>query len=126
MSKLEPLCCPHLVEQWRLNNKNTHRERRLRVLPIGVASDLSNPQSLTQTALTRGRIWLRAFGPAMLFGCTPLTCGITALDPGYFRGCWFDQALSSCIRRFCSCILPATEIVGYALPDNGNKFLLLK
>jgi len=33
---------------------------------------LSNPQSLTYTAAARGPIWLCAFGPAVLFGCTPL------------------------------------------------------
>jgi len=34
-----------------------------------VVSELSNPQSLTHAA---GTIWLCAFGPAMLHGCTPL------------------------------------------------------
>jgi len=37
----------------------------------------------------------------------PLSYGITAHYPGYFYGCRFDQALSSCIRRFCSCIFQA-------------------
>jgi len=27
----------------------------------------------------------------------------------YFHGCWFDHALSSCIRRFCSCIFPSNR-----------------
>jgi len=42
-----------------------------------VASELSNPQSLTHAAVARGPVWLRAFGPAVLHGCTPLDDGIT-------------------------------------------------
>jgi len=66
------------------------------------ASDLSNPQSLTHAAAAHGPIKLCGFGPAVLLGCTPLSCGITAHYPGYFHSCWFDQVLSWCIMRFCS------------------------
>jgi len=38
-------------------------------------------------------LWLCAFGPAVLFGCTPLSCGIIAHYPGYFLAAGFDQAL---------------------------------
>jgi len=33
---------------------------------------VSNTQSLTHATVTRGPIWLCAFGPAVLHGCTPL------------------------------------------------------
>jgi len=35
---------------------------------LWVASELSNPQSLTHAALARGPFWLYAFGPAVLHG----------------------------------------------------------
>jgi len=38
-----------------------------------VASELSNPQTLTHAAVARGPILLCAFGPVVLHGCTPLT-----------------------------------------------------
>jgi len=37
-----------------------------------VANELSNPQSLTHSVVACGPIWLCAFGPAVLHGCTPL------------------------------------------------------
>jgi len=39
---------------------------------LWVTSELSNPHSLTHTAVTCGPIWLGALGPAVLHGCTPL------------------------------------------------------
>jgi len=36
------------------------------------ACELSNPQSLTHAAVVCWPIWLCAFGPAVLHGCTPL------------------------------------------------------
>jgi len=36
-----------------------------------MASALSNPMNLTHAAVGRGPIWLCAFGPAVLHGCTP-------------------------------------------------------
>jgi len=36
-----------------------------------VASALSNPLNLTHAAVGRGPIWLCAFGPEVLHGCTP-------------------------------------------------------
>jgi len=37
-----------------------------------VANELSVPQSLAHAAVACGPIWLRAFGLAVLHGCTPL------------------------------------------------------
>jgi len=37
-----------------------------------VASELSSAQSLTHAAVARGPIWLCAFGPEVLHGCTLL------------------------------------------------------
>jgi len=116
--RAQPHFCRHLnrcaVYTSRNNGdfiKQTHRERRLKGIANlqWVASNLSNTQSLTHAAVARGPIWLCAFGPAVLLGCTPLSYGITAHYPGYFYGCWFDQALSCCIRRFCSCIFPSNR-----------------
>jgi len=39
-----------------------------------VASELSNPQqTLTYTTVAHGPMWLCAFGPAVLYGCTSLS-----------------------------------------------------
>jgi len=37
-----------------------------------VGSKLSNPQSLTHSAVARESVWLCVFGPVVLHGCTPL------------------------------------------------------
>jgi len=37
-----------------------------------VAIQLSTPQNLTHEAGASGPIWLCAFGPVVLYGCTPL------------------------------------------------------
>jgi len=114
----QPQFCLHLnccaVHTSRNNGdliKQTHRERRLRVLPIfsGRPAIFLSPQSLTHTAVVRGRIWLCAFGPAALLGSTPLSYGITTHYLGDFHGCWFDQTFSCCLRRFCSCIFPSNR-----------------
>ena len=70
---------------------------------------MPNLQSLTHETVAHGPIWLCAFGLTVLHGCTPLSCGITAHHPGYIHGCWFDQALFCCIKRFCSCIFPSNR-----------------
>ena len=110
LCELEPLCCPHLVEQWRFDQTNTWRTQVEGIANLQwAASDLSNPQSLTHAAVTCGPIWLCVFHPAVLHGSTPLSCGIATHYPGYFHGCWFDQALSCCVRRYCSCIFPSNN-----------------
>jgi len=37
------------------------------------------------------------------------TASLHIILAGYFHGCWFDHALSRCIRRFCSCIFPSNR-----------------
>jgi len=98
------------VEQCRFNQTNTQRTQVKGIANLQwTASDLSNQQSLTHTAVARGPIWLCAFGPAVLLGCTPLSYDIFTHYPGYFHSCWFDQALSCCTRRFCFCIFPSNR-----------------
>jgi len=46
-----------------------------------MASELSNPQSLTLTAVARGPIWLCTFGSAVLHGCTVHTRGVDLCSP---------------------------------------------
>jgi len=106
------------VEQWRFNQTNTQKTQVNGITNLHwAANELSNPQNLTHTAVARGPTCLCAFGPAVLLGCTPLSCGITAQYPGYFHRCWFDQALSCSIRRFGSCIFPSNKKeTGTALP----------
>ena len=83
------------MEQWRFNQTNTQRTQVKDIADLQqAASDLSNPQSLTQTAVAHEPICLCVFGPAVMLGCTPLSCGITAHYSGYFHVYWFDQALS--------------------------------
>jgi len=48
--------------------------------------------------------------PAVLFGCTLLSCGIITHHPGDFHRCMFDQALSCCMRRYCFCIFPSNRL----------------
>jgi len=44
-----------------------------------MASELFKPQSLAHASVARGPIWLHAFDPAVLYGCTPLTNAIPCL-----------------------------------------------
>ena len=98
------------MEQWRFNQTNTQRRQVKGIADLQqAASELSNPQSLTHTAVAHEPICLCVFGPAVMLGCTPLSCGITAHDSGYFHGCWFDKVLSCCKRHFCSCIFPSNR-----------------
>jgi len=83
------------MEQWRFNQTITQRTQVNGIADLQqAASDLSNPQSLTHTAVAHGPICLCVFGPAVLLGYTPLSCGITVHYSGYIHGCWFYQALS--------------------------------
>jgi len=84
-----------------------------------VASDLPNPQNLTHAAVTRGPIWLYAFGPAVLLGCTPLArqCCLVALPwPG--SAAWLHSpgpaVLLGCIPLARQCCLVAYPWPGSA------------
>ena len=91
----QPQFCLHLnrcaVHTSRNNSDLIKHTQRTQVKGIAnlqwAASDFSNRQSLTHTAVVRGVIWLCAFGLAVMLGSTPLSCGITAHYPGYFQGC---------------------------------------
>jgi len=63
-----------------------------------LASDLSNPQSLTHAAVARGPIWSRAFGPAMLHGCTPLP-EINSI--GFYFFCNHSLVRTLRLRNYC-------------------------
>jgi len=83
--------------------KQTHRERRLRVLPIFSGrpafvepAELGTYICGPWTSLVKMRIWP---GSAARFQIP--SCSITTHYPGYFRSCWFDQAHSCCIKQFC-------------------------
>jgi len=88
------------VEQCWFGRKNTQRTQ---------VKGIANLQWAASVAEARGLIWLCAFGLAVLFGCTPLSWASPAHYPGNFHGCRFDQALSRCIRRFCSCIFTSNR-----------------
>jgi len=57
MSTPEPLCCPHLAEQWRFNQTNKQKTQVKGIANLQWAAiDFSNPQSLTHTAVVLGPI----------------------------------------------------------------------
>jgi len=55
----KPLCCPHLVKQWRFNQTNKQRTHVKSIASLQYAvSDLSNWESFTHATVAHGSIWL--------------------------------------------------------------------
>ena len=64
-----------------------------------VANELSNPHSLTHAAAARGPIWLCAFGPEVLHGCTPLASDIFQAGRNHFCLLSFQQSFDNVDNR---------------------------
>ena len=86
----------------------THRERHC-PSSVGGQRFLSPAELGTCNCGPWINLVICAFGSAVLLGCTLLSYGITAHYPGYFHGCWFDQALSCSMRRCWSWIFPSNR-----------------
>ena len=123
----QPQFCLHLnryaVHTSRNNGdliKQTHRERRLRVLPI-----FSGRPAICWTAVARGPIWLCAFGPAVLLGSTPRAAASLHIILAIFTAAGLTK-LSPAVKGGFALAFSKQQINQHALLYYGSKFLLLK